>query len=891
MNQSLISPSGEVIQVPDEQVQDALKDGFKVAGNQPLPDLSQTPTKPVEPFTNEGVVAPRATIQAVSPQGKVVNLSKEEAADAFKDGFKPIENVIKEQKIDSASDKLAAELINNSATNGYDLTVASGLLDTLSLGGADKAEKAITNWQNKSLGPDQIKAIQEHYGVDPSDMGEVHVRAYKKIQAQNPITNVISQGIGAIAPMVLTGGAGMFGEGLAATKIAAGTKAAIGATSTLGRIGSAVAGEALAGAAIAAPQAIAQAAIQQDPKGVAETLGWGLLMGGGLGLLAQSGKEAIMGVKAAKEYIAGKTMHIAEAPITELPEGLTEGVNANPVGTEPIKTPTSEADKMLLGQFGVTQKEIAEFGTPAQRAQKVGMLINEIGADKISNMSRAELAQKIIDIGDLSGQRIGGFIKNADAAIKEEPELMQYAPNRTDQINKLEKLAETLDNPLQKTELSYVKKSIQYLKEMTDEPTITFAKQQELKELLQSKVNYKSVENPSLNGIKAEVAKIAKEEMELAADRIAEKSMYAPMIESWKHQKDLYKLAQEIMPGAMRGVSEIATVGSHITGFGGGALAGHALSPLLGPFGPLGTAIGAGIGKLVDRWTRDKGITKLSMWLRKNAENVNMPNYLVTDAATALKSKLQDIPQMLRMAAEHPEIDIIKSALGDEANGLSKTQQFDRLGNHLANMVSNPENTKVSMQQLLSPIAQYHPELASGVMDAMMTKIQVLQDAFPKLMTAPQPFQKDVKREPTTQEINDFKKILAIAENPFHVLEEIKAGTLSQKQVDALNQMNPAIATHIQEEIMESAYNQSELLDLNYNQRLAASVLMGQPMERSLVNLQALQSGFVPPTPQQGPSAPPSGRGRGGSKLDGGKMPGAQYTPSQRIGGGIKSGK
>ncbi len=137
------------------------------------------------------------------------------------------------------------------------------------------------------------------------------------------------------------------------------------------------------------------------------------------------------------------------------------------------------------------------------------------------------------------------------------------------------------------------------------------------------------------------------------------------------------------------------------------------------------------------------------------------------------------------------------------------------------------------------------------------------------------PFKKQEKYQPTTSDLKEMTDQLAIAQNPFALLNGLKNGTVTAKQVATASVLNPAILQQIREEITKEAYSGKS--NLTYQQRLSASVIMGQAMDKSLKILPQLQSVYATPNTNQQPKKSP--------KLNVSKMPSAQATTAQRISG------
>ncbi len=155
----------------------------------------------------------------------------------------------------------------------------------------------------------------------------------------------------------------------------------------------------------------------------------------------------------------------------------------------------------------------------------------------------------------------------------------------------------------------------------------------------------------------------------------------------------------------------------------------------------------------------------------------------------------------------------------------------------------------------------------------MNTKIQFIHQLLhSKNTTSPQPFSKQEKYEPTPADLQEMNEQLQIALNPLALLDGLKNGTVTSKQVATAAVLNPAILGKIREELNNEAYSVKS--DLNYQQRLSASNIMGQAMDQTLHAVPQLQQAFAPAQPQQQGPAP---------KLNTKNMPSAQATPAQRI--------
>lgn len=885
----VIDPDGQIQSIPKDNVAKAIGLGYKVTGTITTPQL---PVIPVGTTT-----APGKTV-VLDPEGNLQSIDTAKLDQAKQMGYKT--------QSDAASDSVVNILKSKYGDTGVELLnmVHSGL-NSLVYGEGDKALSNITNLVTPHLGADNIKILEEKYGIPQDQLGQTIVNAFHKIANESPISSTIGGVGGAVIPMLATGGAGVLGEGALAGKAAAGVKALVG-TSSFGvrMLGSAL-GEAAGGAVLMTPQILAQGIINKDPVAAGETLAWGALTGGGLGTLMQGAREATVGIKAGIEglqdiinnknstlnSIVGNEENVAKVPLSaaEREDAINKiaanGGEGKIPDTKEVVTPTYLTDKLLGDALGMSPTARSKFGsTIAQQHEKLGELIDYIGKDEISKMNNKEFAQSIIDANNETGPKIGRLINMLDNVSTKQKDIIMRPSVFTQKIA-LENLAKGFEGePMFAAERKVIKTAIDQLDAVAGKDSVlSFKDQQDYKKLLQSKVKYNVADSSSLNDTKKQVAAIARQEMDDAGDRISQLSGNPEIVDAWIKQKKMFGLTNSLYDHAekvINGKESKSLDFGHLMG----AVGGHMIGSALGVPG-LGTLIGAVGQKIGSQWIRENAPTKIASFLRKNEMNPNFPTYIVLDAAKILDSKIKEIPKILRS----PVIPIvasnaIKNSLGEESNGLSKQQQFERHANQLNNMVSNTDVLKSQISSMSMPIIHYHPEVGQAMDNALMTRIQYLHDNLPKQMSEPEAFSKDKPFVPSLQQINDYSKILAVAEDPFHVIQELKNGTLTAKQVEAMSVLNPAILSKIRDKIMEEAYSGGDT-GLDYQQKLGAAMLMGQDLGTGWKNVQQYQSMYGPASPaqQMGAGPPPKQHGKGGSKLNVDKMPGAQYTQSQRL--------
>ena len=190
----------------------------------------------------------------------------------------------------------------------------------------------------------------------------------------------------------------------------------------------------------------------------------------------------------------------------------------------------------------------------------------------------------------------------------------------------------------------------------------------------------------------------------------------------------------------------------------------------------------------------------------------------------------------------------IRTVLGDEATGLTHGQQFARLASKITTQATSPEAMAAHHGDVVDAFSGSHPELAQGLSAQMATAVQHLHAILPKSSTTPAPFQDAPEYQPTHTELHAFKKQLAVANDPFHLLNELEDGTLTGAQIATAQALHPAILGQIQQKVLEEAATGKT--QLPYAKRLQLSLLMGQPMDSTLKNVQQIQASYAAPTPQ-----------------------------------------
>lgn len=613
-------------------------------------------------------------------------------------------------------------------------------------------------------------------------------------------------------------------------------------------------GKAAEGALITSPQAIAQYAIDKDPKAAAETLTLGAGLNIGLG-----GFGKLLGAAAEKVRPSAVDAALREA-------GASEDV---------------------LSKLGNAEQKETFLKSLQESGLKEGSSANQV-ENTLNNISKG---QKLIPVLE-----------------KLEPYVTKEAGLGNSVMTKLAEMTEK-NLPNDKAIESIGNELAGSLQKLTDDSgNMSLTNLQKFIEEVDSKIKYNKPEAAVTNAFLKAAKQEGMQQLLEIGDAAASKAD-AKTVASWSNLKSATQLGEQMHTQLVENVGKTAFSPifkiiktllthklSHVVSAGVGGAMGHGAGPVGAIAGASAAAAAhAGIEKgfsMVEHYiSNPENSTKLGGWLSNKINSPAAASYLTVDAMHALGERIDRVPGFIvglgSRAATVPfatKESPIKQILGESANGLSKQQQFDKLSGQLALMASNSDMRSQHLKSITASIAASHPGLAEEIQKDYENKIQYLHQIAPKNPNPPKPFTKDDKWQPSASDLAEFEQHLKIAQNPFVLLDKLKEGKITSKEVATASMLNPQILNHIRDQLTAQAY--SGKIDLTYQQKLNASILMGTSMHASLDNIQALQSVYGPSAASTQPVPPGASGGKpgkGGSHLKADKMPATKETMAQRL--------
>lgn len=175
---------------------------------------------------------------------------------------------------------------------------------------------------------------------------------------------------------------------------------------------------------------------------------------------------------------------------------------------------------------------------------------------------------------------------------------------------------------------------------------------------------------------------------------------------------------------------------------------------------------------------------------------------------------------------------------------------------------ASPDGTANAMSRHLQTISQTAPKVADAFRMSAVRASTYLAGKVPRdggVGTTMQP--QFSRQEPSDQAKAEFLKAYGAIDDPVSVIHDMHAGKLTHGQVDAIKSVYPALFARMQTAAVSAVASKKSKLD--YNQTIQLGILLGVPTDPSLnpQTVQLLQSSYsgsssTPPGPPKTPTAP-----------------------------------
>jgi hypothetical protein len=263
-------------------------------------------------------------------------------------------------------------------------------------------------------------------------------------------------------------------------------------------------------------------------------------------------------------------------------------------------------------------------------------------------------------------------------------------------------------------------------------------------------------------------------------------------------------------------------------------------------------------------------------WLAKAADFSN--NSILNAANDNINNRLSIIPKILNNTFSGPGIQAGGNSLArtlsdagikpDDSSKNKDVAAYNTFAGLITKQMSQPQDN--IMNHAATVINSHDPQMANQLGQSASGVINYLHQQMPKATTPQVPFQPPW--EPNPQQLKAFASTVQVAQDPFIVLDKLADGSLNQNHVQTLKALYPSIYAKMVDEIKAEGMKK-DAAKMPYNKKLHLSLLIGQPLDPSLNNVQSLQDSYASNQEQSKPLAE--------GKLD--NLPAAQQTEMQRV--------
>lgn len=268
----------------------------------------------------------------------------------------------------------------------------------------------------------------------------------------------------------------------------------------------------------------------------------------------------------------------------------------------------------------------------------------------------------------------------------------------------------------------------------------------------------------------------------------------------------------------------------------GGAFAGNAVG------GPVGGAIGLASGAVNKMLQTDRGLLmraamgeKLATlgWLKKttDATQTNIAKSMADfvhgiDTAAISKSIVKTTgelyagaPSVVRGRIDPPKPAAPSSPLQRVA---SQQEWFDGVSKQLQAIAADPSGFAAKQGAQIGALKTNAPETTDAIVAKQMAAYAYLLEAMPKNPTAPMNVLAN-QWKPADYDIARFRDVVRTVQNPMTVMADLKAGTLTRAQTQAVQKLYPAIYQQMADQARETVSNPG--VNLPYEKRLRLGTL------------------------------------------------------------------
>lgn len=751
---------------------------------------------PPLPIPNELAqpVAPTETIPMLSPSGEAMDVPADHAGTLAGLGYRQITPELTAAQAEQA--KYGEGIVNELEAAGL------GILRGSTLGLSDLALRKINpEWADSA-------ALLKKYNPDASLAGELGSFALPMVGGIKALgaAGKAAKGAGLLQGLVSKGGEGL---GAIASKI----------------IGENLAGRAAGGALnMAAQSALYQAAhnISEDALGdrdlTAESIiantGQAAILGAGLGAglpVAARTVQAVAESAPVRQAVSGAAKQLAKFFDPDRSLQLFSGAMGN---SRLLKdtlegTKFQEAQQLLRREGFYGAGEVLHDGEKFVQVAKGGM---PSGPDAYGRLTKAQ---------DAVQNSVANKVAEADAVIAATPELRatlsEFPKAAQEQI--LAKIDDMAANQLG-VDREALQSILSNAMDMYEAKGGSLAGLNELKKGLYEGIDYRTAGKAQVR-ITKDIARAVKSAIEAGAEAAVPGSGEAikRLNRTWGALETIREPLDMLIK---KGEANVNVGGLRIRDIGIGAIGA-------GVLGPAGAALGVA-NKLLQTeqgllWRAAIGekLQKLawaeSLMNKSQAEIANsVKGFLTGGALPAVASE-----GVKRLGA--PVAYALSETAPPQTRDKSQQDWFDDTRQQILAVASNPEQFAHEQGTQAQPLADAAPGVADALIQKQLQVYSYLAQVMPKNPGMPTSIFADTWK-PADYEVQRFRKVVQVARAPLTILQEMRAGTVTPDQVDAVRTLYPRLYESILDHVRTGVTAPG--VKTTYDQRLKLGHLFGR---------------------------------------------------------------
>lgn len=763
------------------------------------------------------------TVQLVDPGGGIYDVAESGVATALQSGRFKLASPAEVQRWDTRKDREGAIESLKAFGEGAGAAVLDVVAGTGNLLEAIKGEKQAEALKKRGLVTGREIQGKLLTGFDEEERKEYDERARLRAEEHG-----LASGAGNLAGTALT--AAIPGG------IASKAGAALGAGRTLA---SGLAGLA-EGAAIGYSGASEEAYFENREltgEQVLAGMGWGALIGGGLGLGAGKAQDLLFsrtGSRGATAFDSPRAP--ATAARLEAREAVEAGASA--VGATPTAEGFGErfADKLrgyseerVAKAIGARGSDLKKLGRTAPAAEaELRRMARDVLEGTLEDgtpifkavQSQDELVGNLVRAREEAGAALGAFRERVSAFIDgKAPDLRPKPAAIADRIEK-EVLAPLQRSKLTASEAGKVQTTVDDLRALGDDVSIPDLRQYQ--DIVKKRV-YPQKVGPGLPSLPPEgavelqkVERIIEENITASTDKAAAK-MGGGELNKYSELKAKYRSYREAAQIAgnadLRELSNrVVSPSDYLTGLGGSGV-----GAVLGG-GPVGSAVAGAATAAIHKTIREHSSAVLAVLADRLAKTVDrrvtrsLDGFFERALGTAARTLPANdtAPAVARRVSASTGKPVAAAAAMAAPLALFMGKETDAQAAYRKRakeiLDANAEygtRVRARVEETLGELAPQAPKLAASMTTTATRGAQFLASKLPAPTVNARSFTPSKPMPVSSVDIDKFAKYWAAVSNPMSVLESLKVGRLTPEQVEALQVVYPELYQSVRIKVVE----------------------------------------------------------------------------------------